>query len=148
MLQLANYTWLLIWVTPADRVKTTLQSTKCAYWLTDFVRLLFIDIYDTKAFSLLLQCPFSLKVICSLFHCISLSLPSSQVICGWGCKALLSGDLEGGHTDQGSAAGWAVHPQSGEWVMGFLHAGKSLWPLKCIFWLGVRLLWVPHGRCA
>ena len=33
--------------------------------------------------------------------CISLSLPLHQVLCGRGCEALLSGDLEGGHTDQG-----------------------------------------------
>ncbi len=43
--------------------------------------------------------------------------PSLQVLCGRGCEALLSGDLEGGHTDQGSAAGRAAHPQSGEWVI-------------------------------
>ncbi len=32
------------------------------------------------------------------------------------CEVLLSGDLEGGHTDQGSAAGRAAHPQSGEFL--------------------------------
>ncbi len=44
-----------------------------------------------------------------MFHCISLSLPLPQVLCGRGCEALLSGDLEGGHTDQGNAAGRAGH---------------------------------------
>ncbi len=42
-----------------------------------------------------------------MFHCISLSLPLHQVLCGRGCEALLSEDLEGGHTDQRSAAGRA-----------------------------------------
>ncbi len=52
--------------------------------------------------------------VCVCRMCISLYLPPPQVLCGWGCEALLSGDLEGDHTDQKSAAGRAEHPQSGE----------------------------------
>ncbi len=57
----------------------------------------------------------SLKVLfwcLTLFHYLSLSIGY-----GWGCEALLSGDLEGGHTDQGNAAGRAAHPKNGEWVI-------------------------------
>ena len=63
---------------------------------------------------------------------------------------LYSQDVEGGHTDQRSAAGRAAHQQSGEWVMGFLHAVKSLAGIniKCRFGLDVPLLRVPHRWCA
>ncbi len=56
-----------------------------------------------EALSLLfiIQCPFSLY--CST-SCISLSLPPTGIL-----RALLSGDLEGGHTDQKSAAEQYIH---------------------------------------
>ncbi len=82
---------------------------------------MFIDSYDTEALSLLLQCLLSLKVLCLLFHCISLSLPPPQVYYMAEGVRLYSHDQEI----------WRVVTQqhihkvvSG--VMGFLHAVKSL----------------------
>ncbi len=60
----------------------------------------------------------SLKV---LFWC-STRFTSYPLPQGRGCEALLSGDLEGGHTDQGSAA---AHPQSGEFLFLKYKCGRA-----------------------
>ena len=50
-----------------------------------------------------------------IIHCVSLSLPPLRYYVAEGVR-IYSQDLEGGHTDQGSAAGRAAHPQSGEFL--------------------------------
>ncbi len=77
--------------------------------------LLFIDIYDTEAY-------YSVPFLWRFFvHCSTvlhyLSLPLRYYVAE-GVR-LYSQNLEGGHTDQGTAAGTrAAHPQSSEWGDG------------------------------
>ncbi len=83
--------------------KSTHTSTGCVYWLNDAYHLQTLSNYLEALLCIhvgnvgdgsLLQCLISLKVQLDVPLCFT-SYPLPQVLCGRGCEALLSGDLEG-----------------------------------------------------